>query len=72
MIILNSDFGNPVQKPIGVLTIIISDKDATILMLKSLVDGISDASLLWDIVRHKILAHPGFEIWNLMLQKGLA
>jgi hypothetical protein len=45
-----------------------TDPDASVLMLKSLVDGIADVSSIWDVVREKIL--PNFQIWNILLDKG--
>ena len=45
-----------------------TDPDASVLMLKSLVDGIADVSSIWDVVREKII--PNFQIWNILLDKG--
>jgi hypothetical protein len=44
------------------------DPDATVFMLKSLVDQIGDASLLWDIVKRRVL--PNLQIWNILIEKG--
>ena len=42
--------------------------DPSVEMLKSLVDGIGDVSIIWNVVRDKILPH--YPVWDILLDKG--